>query len=88
VIAHHNRVTTVDMDEPTTLQFIADNPRSAVPVNASRAVDRLLRFQLIRPASAGYMLRSGGVEVLVRNGATPQWVRDEIERGRTSGGQL
>jgi hypothetical protein len=74
------------MDELTTLQFIADNPRSAVPANASRAVDRLLRFQLIKLASPGYVLRSGGVETLVRNGVTPQWVRDEIERGRTSGG--
>jgi hypothetical protein len=74
------------MDEFSTLQFIADNPRGAVPANASRAIDRLLRFKLIRLASPGYMLRSGGIETLVRHGETPQWVRDAIERARTAGG--
>jgi hypothetical protein len=70
------------MDEISTLQSIAQNPGRQLPVAARRAATRLLRFGLIRPEAPGYTLRSGGVETVIRNSLSPQWVRDEIERAR------
>jgi hypothetical protein len=72
------------MDEISTLRFIAANPRCSAPPDACRSITRLLRFQLIKHASPGYRLRSGGVETLVRDGRTPQWVRDMIKHAASS----
>jgi hypothetical protein len=70
------------MDEISTLHFIAANPGKLMPRASRRAVTRLLRFQLIRRKALGFVLRSGGVETVVRDEPTPQCVRDVIERAR------
>jgi hypothetical protein len=69
----------------STLRFIAaaNTCRAALP-SARRSITRLLRLQLIKHAAPGYQLRSGGSEVLVYEGQTPQWVREQIERVRNA----
>jgi predicted transcriptional regulator len=76
------------MDEITTLRFIHLYPRYRVQSSAQRSITRLLRLQLIKRAEPGYMLRSGGVELVVRSEPTPQWVRDMIERARNADRQM